>query len=203
MHVHHKCHPGLPHRSLNSVSLSDRRSQLVLARLLARLRLQLLVGTQPIQCSHSDETRAQLAAHQLAESTARTAAVQAAADLQIQQLRDELVVSPVQQLRGLVPAPQGHGAIQVPDSEAGAPVAATLPLAGQPLHARAAGSGMASGPGQGAPPRFPLGRQLGPGPDWEPAVGLLVGTGPGVASAACRLCAALGRGFARTERSPS
>ena len=39
-----------------------------------------------------DESRAQLAlAHQLAESNARTAAVQAAADLQIQQLRDELV----------------------------------------------------------------------------------------------------------------
>jgi hypothetical protein len=39
-----------------------------------------------------DETRAQLAlAHQLVESNARTAAVQAAADLQIQQLRDELV----------------------------------------------------------------------------------------------------------------
>ena len=39
-----------------------------------------------------DETRAQLAlAHQLADSNARTAAVQAAADLQIQQLRDELV----------------------------------------------------------------------------------------------------------------
>jgi hypothetical protein len=39
-----------------------------------------------------DETRAQLAlTHQLVESNARTAAVQAAADLQIQQVRDELV----------------------------------------------------------------------------------------------------------------
>jgi hypothetical protein len=39
-----------------------------------------------------DETRAQLAlAHQLAECTARTAAVQAAADVQIQELRDELL----------------------------------------------------------------------------------------------------------------
>ena len=37
-----------------------------------------------------DETRSQLAlAHQLAEGKAHTAAVQAAADLQIQQLRDE------------------------------------------------------------------------------------------------------------------
>ena len=59
-----------------------------------------------------DETRSQLAlAHQLAEGKAHTAAVQAAADLQIQQLRDERdeLARANAALRSPTPAQPGSG----------------------------------------------------------------------------------------------